>query len=71
MDWHPSFGNLFQDEISAHCEDLILLPSVLNWFSVAVIGLPSLPLIEAERLPLPPVRCHELFCFFPPTEVGL
>lgn len=54
MDWHPYFGNLFQDETSAHCEDLILVPCVLNWFSVAVIGLPSFPSHgEVERLPLP------------------
>lgn len=49
-------SKLWESSISAHCKDLILVPCALNWFSVGVIGLPSLPpLGEAERLPLPPV----------------
>lgn len=49
MDGHPGFGNLFR-MISFW---YLVSP---NWFSVAVIGLPSLPpLGEAERLPLPSV----------------
>lgn len=57
MDWHPNFENLFQDETSAHCEDLIQDTWYQNWFSVALIGLPSVPSRgEVERLPLPLVN---------------